>query len=326
MGAWTVAEGPEEGRIVGEGARGTKKPGVADAYRVSFGRAARITPSMPVITISRIPGSLGDALAEALATRLGYRLVDRKELVRLAEALGGPDAELERSPELRERSPSFWERLNEERRRYASVLRRVVTHLAQQDDVVIVGLGAGQLLRGLSHVLRVQVVAPTDVRMERIMQRGYDDVKGPLTRDQARDLMRQRERSGAGYIRYLFSIDWLDPQQWDIVVNTGRFTVAQAVEILAGIVEQGTLQPTAEDRRRLANLALASQVESVLQGDASVWVNALKVMADDGRVRLEGEVITEDDRDAVEEIARAVEGVRAVENELRVQPPPLTGM
>ena len=82
---------------------------------------------MAVITISRHPGSLGDTVARALAERLHYRLVERGELVRLAERIGGPDIAWERSPELRERSPSFWERLNEERRRYASVLRRVTT-------------------------------------------------------------------------------------------------------------------------------------------------------------------------------------------------------
>src|ERR671926_1296077 len=131
---------------------------------------------MGVITISRVPGSSGDTLARALAERLQYRLVERAELVQLAETIGGADVAWERSPELRERSPSFWERLNEERRRYASVLRRVTSHLAEQDDVVIVGLGAGQLLKGLGNVLRVQVVAPPEVRLERVMQRGHDEV------------------------------------------------------------------------------------------------------------------------------------------------------
>src|ERR687884_2151360 len=142
---------------------------------------------MAVITISRHPGSLGDTIARALAERLQYRLDERTELVQLAERIGGPDVAWERSPELRERSPSFWERLNEERRRYASVLRRAVTHLAEQDNVVVVGLGAGQLLRGLGNVLRVQVVAPMEVRLERVMEHGYEDARGPMSRDQARD-------------------------------------------------------------------------------------------------------------------------------------------
>jgi len=281
---------------------------------------------MGVITVSRVPGSLGDTLARALAERLQYRLVERAELVQLAERIGGPDIAWERSPELRERSPSFWERLNEERRRYASVLRRVTTYLADEDNVVIVGLGAGQLLKGLNNVLRLQVIAPADVRLERVMARGFDDIAGPLSHDRARDLIRNSDRESTGYMRYLFNIDWADPQHWDLVINTGRFSVPEAVNVIAAVVDSGILEPTASDRQRLGNLVLASRVESTVLGDPSVWVNGLKVVAQDGRVRLEGEVITEDDRDAVEQVVRAIEGVRVIDNDLRVQPPPLTGM
>lgn len=281
---------------------------------------------MAVLTISRHPGSLGDTIARSLADRLDYRLVERAELVKLAESIGGPDVAWDRSPELRERSPSFWERLNEERRRYASVLRRAIAQLAEEDDVVIVGLGSGQLLKGLRNVLRLQIIAPMDVRLERVMERGFDDVRGPLSRDKARELIRNSDRDTHGYMRYLFNIDWMDPQNWDLVINTGRFSVDDATTMVAAIVASGALEPSALDRQRLANLALASRVEATVLGDPSVWVNSLKVVAQDGRVRIEGEVITEDDRDAVEQVVRAISDVRQIENDLRVQPPPLTGM
>jgi hypothetical protein len=91
-----------------------------------------------------------DALAAALAERLGFRLVGRSELVTVAEHLVGFDTGWEGSPELRERSPAFCQRLNDERARYVGVLRGVMMELAEQDNVVIVGLGAGQLLGGFA--------------------------------------------------------------------------------------------------------------------------------------------------------------------------------
>ncbi len=281
---------------------------------------------MAVITISRHPGSLGDTVARALAERLHYRLVERAELVHLAEQIGGSDVAWDRSPELRERPPSFWERLNEERRRYASVLRRVTTHLAEEDDVVIVGLGGGQLLKGLGNVLRLQIIAPMDVRLVRVMERGFDDVKGPLSQDKARDLIRANDKDTSGYMRHLFNIEWMDPQNWDLVINTGRFSVEQTLDIVEAVVKGGALEPSTLDRQRLSNLALASRVEATVFGDPTVWVNGLKVVAQESRVRVEGQVITEEDREAVEQVVRTIEGVRLVENDLRVQPPPLTGM
>src|SRR5258708_3509746 len=127
-------------------------------------------------------------------------------------------------------------------------------------------------------------------------------------------------------MRYLFNIGWMDPQNWDLVINTGRFGVEQALDIVEAIVNSGALEPSALDRQRLANLALASRVEATVLGDPTVWVNGLKVVAQEGRVRIEGEVITEEDRDAVEQVLRQIEGVQLIENDLRVQPPPLTGM
>ncbi len=252
--------------------------------------------------------------------------MERGELVQLATQIGGSDVAWDRAPELRERSPSFWERLNEERRRYASVLRRVTIQLSEEDDVVIVGLGAGQMLKGLGNVLRLQIIAPMDVRMARVMERGFDDIAGPLSRDKARDLIRSNDKDTNGYMRYLFNIEWMDPQNWDLVINTGRFSVGQTLDIVEAVVKSGTLEPSALDRQRLSNLALASRVEATVLGDPTVWVNGLKVVAQEGRLRIEGEVITEEDRDAVEQVVRLVEGVRLVENDLRVQPPPLTGM
>jgi hypothetical protein len=158
------------------------------------------------------------------------------------------------------------------------------------------------------------------------MERGFDDVAGPLSRDRARDLIRKADRDTAGYMRYMFNIDWLEAHNWDLVINTGRFNVEETVEIVASIVGSGALEASALDRQRLGNLALASRVEATVLGDPTVWVNSLKVVAQEGRVRIEGEVITEEDRDAVEQVVRTVDGVRLIDNDLRVQPPPLTGM
>ena len=58
---------------------------------------------MAVITISRHPGSLGDTIARALAERLQYRLVERSELIQVAERIGGTDVAWDRAPEMRER-------------------------------------------------------------------------------------------------------------------------------------------------------------------------------------------------------------------------------
>src|ERR671932_800222 len=49
-------------------------------------------------------------------------------------------------------------------------------------------------------------------RHERVMQRGFDDVAGPLSKDKARDLIRAADRDAPGYPGYHFITDWLHQQ------------------------------------------------------------------------------------------------------------------
>lgn len=76
----------------------------------------------------------------------------------------------------------------------------------------------------------------------------------------------------------------------------------------------------------LANLALASRVEATLLWHPTVPISGLKVVAQDGQVRIEGEVLTEDDLDVAVRVVQAIEGVRQVDNDLLVQPLRLTAM
>lgn len=278
---------------------------------------------MPVVTIARQLGSLGDEIGHALAERLTYRYLDHRALPNLVREFGEvqPNA-----PELVEAQPSFWERLNEERRRHAIVVRSGVYSFARESDAVIVGLGANFLLRGLRHVLRVLMVAPITIRIERIMQKGLHDNPGALSRDDAVETIRRSDRERGGYIRYMDNADWLDVHGYDLVLNTANLTIEQAVDYVAYALEQADVVPTATSLQMIEDMALGSRVEAVLVSHAGIWIHGLKGTAERGVVTIAGEVITDEDREYAEEIARAVEGVRLVNNELRIQPPPLTGM
>lgn len=279
---------------------------------------------MAVITISRQEGSFGDAIGRALAARLDYRFLDNTTVIQEAQKYGG---EIEpNAPEIEEKQPTFWERLNEERRRHTTMVRSAVYGVARDDNAVIVGLGGVSLLRDLNHVIKVLTIAPMETRIARVANLGTIDRSGPIDREQAAQLVRRSDRQREGYLRYMFNIEWLDSQIHDLVLNTGTLGMETAVDLIAHVVQRPELKATPESAERLENLALASRVEAALVSNAGIWVHGLRVSAERGRVTITGEVITDDDRDVAEETALAVEGAREVANELRIQPPPLTGM
>ena len=111
-----------------------------------------------------------------------------------------------------------------------------------------------------------------------------------------------------------------------VVMNTSRWSVPAAADYMAELLNLPEITKTVESTRRMEDLALGSLVEASLVNNAGIWVHGLRVTADRGEVTMTGEVITDEDRDVAEEIAAGVPGVRGVVNELRIHPPPLTGM
>jgi cytidylate kinase len=274
---------------------------------------------MPVVTIARLLGSRGDEIGRALADRLNYRYLDHRLLLDYVREFGEVEAN---APEIAETRPSFWERLNEERRRHAIVVRCGVYGFARDDDAVIVGLGGNYLMRGMSHALRTITLAPTGVRVQRVIERH----SGNLDPNTAAEVVRRSDRERGGFIRYMYNADWLDVHAYDMVLNTANLEVDQAVDLLAYTLERAEISPTATSLQAIDDHALAARVEAVLISNAGIWIHGLKATSERGIVTLAGEVITDEDREYAEEVAGGVTGVRAVANDLRIQPPPLTGM
>jgi cytidylate kinase len=212
-----------------------------------------------LVSFSRQEGSLGGQVAREVAARLGYRVLDLKALLEQAQAFGGIK---QTDPELLERQPSLLERLDRERVRYRVVLRAVVYDAALSDNVVFLGRGVGMLLGDLSHALRVLVVAPEETRVARVMRLGVSAQLGPKSREEAEEIVRRADRDRAGYLRYLFNVDWLRPQIHDLVINTGSLGVPSATDMVVKAVEHMQLSPTPETLARLKDLAATSRAEA----------------------------------------------------------------
>jgi cytidylate kinase len=214
---------------------------------------------MALVSFSREEGSLGGLVAREVAARLGYRVLDLKALLDEAQAYGGIK---QSAPELLERQPGLLERLDRERRRYSVLLRAVVYGAALDDNVVFLGRGVGMLLGDLSHALRVLVVAPQETRIARVMRQGVSARPGPKSREEAEDIVRRADRDRAGYLRYLFHVDWLNPQIHDLVINTASLGVPSATEAVILAMQRMHLQPTPETLARLKDLAATSKAEA----------------------------------------------------------------
>src|SRR5437762_691708 len=214
---------------------------------------------MAIVSVSREEGSWGGDVARDLATRLGYRLLDKKALLQEAEAHGGIRDGM---PELLEKQPGLLERLDQDRRRYNVLLRTVVYDVALRDNVVFLGRGTGMLLRDVDHAISALLTAPRPTRVARIMERGAGGKPGPMSKEQADEIVRRADRDRANYHRYLFQVDWLDPVLHSVIMNTAVIEIPAAVDVVIKMIESGAYDPTPASRGKLEQLARQSKEEA----------------------------------------------------------------
>lgn len=270
---------------------------------------------LTVLTFSREAHSGTQDLARALADRLGYRYVSRDEITRAVSARSG----IMREPQTQEsegRSLSLWEHLGEQlsgqREAYVAALKAVITELAVQDNVVIVGHGAGLFLSDMRTVVRVFVVAPMSDRVARLQAEGVPD---PL---QAQKLIEDQDRESAEYLRYLFDINWMDPHHWDVVLNTGRADVNAALDMLATYTE--SLVRDRAESQDLRRKQIATRLEQTLIAE-DVGIDHFRVNYDGETLVMEGQALTQAERERAETLAHALAPEATIQNAIVVRPP-----
>jgi cytidylate kinase len=122
---------------------------------------------------------------------------------------------------------------------YVRVVGMVVRGLARQGNVLFLGRGGQVLLRNHPTAMHIQVVAPQPLRVEVVMSRLG------LSKREALSRVRASDRARSDHLRRYHDADWLDPTLYDLVVNTGRVSVATAVDLIIAV--QRARQPAREE-------------------------------------------------------------------------------
>jgi cytidylate kinase len=267
---------------------------------------------MAIVTIAHETGSGGPEIGLELAKRLGWRYVDRDMLSEAALRYGVVE---DRLTELDEKKPSLFERFDVETRQYITVLQSALLDAAEQDNVVINSRGGQMLLRGISHVLRVFVIAPFELRVKRVMRKMAGQAQEGVDVRTTLEMVRHSDQEKHGRIRYLYDVDWDDSSLYDLVLNTEKLTVDAGVEAISGLVR--SLTTSAESRQQVRDRALASRVRAALAAHPDTRKYRVTVESDRGVIRLEGTAALE----RATEVARTVPGVVDVKSQLLEVPP-----
>lgn len=196
--------------------------------------AAQVSPAAgpPPLTIalSREVGANGSLAARAVGERLGWPVYDRELLQKIADEMGLHSSLLESVDErrgswLREALGSLASQPGISGATYVRRLVEVLLSLAAHGGCVIVGRGAAQILPAAT-TLRVRLVAPLRDRIEVISQRLS------IGREEAARWIDTAERERSRFVQDHFQKNPDDPRQYDLVLNSARFTVPECAELI----------------------------------------------------------------------------------------------
>jgi cytidylate kinase len=267
---------------------------------------------MSIVALSTSIGSLGDEIGREVARALGYEFADREIIARAADRFGIDASELRH---VAEEKPTLWERFVDTKQHVVAHIEATITEMAARDDVVLAGLGAAMILRGIPHALRVRVTAPEAARIARVQQ------QHGLTHEGATDFVHAADRERAARVRFLHHVDWDDPGLYDLVLNTERLTVLAATRVVLEALKDERYQSTPESSARLRDRAVIATARAALLSNPGTRFVRLSLQCHDGVLSASGLVDSDGVRRETEEILRRIPGVTSVRAELVTLPP-----
>lgn len=189
----------------------------------------------PVITISREFGARGAALASLIGEKTGFQVWDKDILQNIANKLGSSQKYLSSVDENRrdlfgDVVLGFMKNVNTNVN-YLRSLNRLIRTIEQHGNAVIVGRGSNYICRK-PQSLHVRVVSPLYKRAE-----GYA-YREELTRNEAEAMIRKIDKERAEFVRYHFGKDVSTPSDYDLVLNSGIYSLEQMLQIITESYKQ----------------------------------------------------------------------------------------
>ncbi len=267
--------------------------------------------AMPIITITRGAFSGGQALAEQVASVLGYKCVSREVLIEASQRYGVPEAKF---TEILESAPHWWERWRESMRLYRIVLQAAMCEVAQGGEIVYHGHAGQEFFPGIRHVLKIYLTAPMSFRIEQVKARqGLDEAA-------ALQYIEQVDKARTRRLHAVFGADWRDPTRYDMVLNIAQMSLETAAHLVVEAAHQGEYQPTSASRQAFENLTITARVQAALAVASRTRHLSIHVRAERGEVYLSGILAQSELEQEIVRIAEGVPGVTRVTAEFESPP------
>lgn len=201
---------------------------------------------MSVIVISKGSYSHGGEVARKVAQKLGYDSISRDILITTSKRFNISELRLIRAYEC---SPSFLDKYTFGRDKYIKYIKAAILNELAKDNMIYHGFAGHFFVSGISHVLKVRINADMTERITYMMKREN------LSKKDAAKLVKKVDERRTKWSMELYGIDTWDSRLYDLVINIGKVTLDQAVDLVCQTVKLKTFQSTTESQKKIQKLA-----------------------------------------------------------------------
>jgi cytidylate kinase len=265
---------------------------------------------MYFVTISQMIGTGGEQIAKEVSKRLNYTYYAEEELRQTAAEMGFHTGTLH----VEEKSPDFFARyFSEKLAIYFGRMQSLIYEVAKQGNAVFSGRGSQLLLRVFDCALHVLITGSKEKRTERVMNQNH------VERELAERMVDRSDRDKRGFLKFAFDRDWLDPNLYDLVLNTDKLTTESAVRMILDAANSDEIKACGTDSvRLLGRLSLTRRIESTLIEEGLTRSRIYFDFENENAVRLYGLVTSHEEKENVGRILGAIRGIGKVKNDLTV--------
>jgi cytidylate kinase len=258
---------------------------------------------MSIIMISRGMYTMGREVAEKVAKRVDYECISREITLETSKEFDIPEIKL---LHVFQNAPSFWDRfLAHQKKKYLAYLEGTLLKRFESDNVVFHGFGGRLflLLKGVSHVLRVRVIADLEDRAEAMSAREK------VSKEEAVLALTKLDEQRRKWIHTLYGFDPWDSQLYDVVLHINRITLEDAADNICRLVALKQFQTTPESREMLDDVTLTARVKTALIDSKQV----VDVKCEKGMVYVKVKPIITQTSELLEEIRKLTKGIPGIE-------------
>lgn len=266
--------------------------------------------SMYFITISEMLGTDGEGVARKVAKEMGYPFYGEEELFQAADEMGL----LQDVKRLGEKPPTFFQRFFSEKPRiYLHRLQSVIYEIAKQGNAVFFGRGSQLLLRVFGCAFHVLIVGSFERRVRRLMEE-----KG-ISREIAEKMIFRSDQEKKGFIQYAFQEDWLNPNLYDLILNTDKLSIESASRMIIEGARSDEIKACGVDSvLSLKKLSLERQLEALFLEEGLSELHVFFTIENGETVRISGVVDEEEIKEKIERRIKEIKGIQKIINQLVV--------